>query len=399
MNDPKPPSLARLPAGIWALGVVSLLMDVSSEMIHALLPLFMVGTLGMGVAEVGLLEGLAEATALVVKVFSGAISDWVGRRKPLAVLGYGLAAVTKPLFALATGPGLVVAARLLDRVGKGIRGAPRDALVADLAPPDRRGAAFGLRQALDTVGAFAGPLLAVGRHLEGAASPVLDVLANAERPDILIDKWMRLERYGHATNRTDIRLDGERALDFRRYSTGAAPTAAENALIAGFLLGICGLAGAGGLSLEIDGQRFDALSLAYAGPLSGASDTFRISWTDWEPPALSDIPETGSLATGERLKALLASDAARGWSLAEAARSMAKSTRSLQRELGAAGISFSSALRGVRTGEAARLIRAGRASLAEIGYCCGYADQPHFQRDFRRALNMSPGEYRRLSLS
>ncbi|MCB2069189.1 MAG: MFS transporter, partial [Ottowia sp.] len=100
-------------AGIWALGVVSLLMDVSSEMIHALLPLFMVGTLGMGVAEVGLLEGLAEATALVVKVFSGAISDWVGRRKPLAVLGYGLAAVTKPLFALATGPGLVVAARLL----------------------------------------------------------------------------------------------------------------------------------------------------------------------------------------------------------------------------------------------------------------------------------------------
>ena len=245
----------------------------------------------------------------------------------------------------------------------------------------------------------AGPLLPIGRHLDGAASPVLDVLANAERPDILIDKWMRLERYGHATNRTDIRLDGDRAIDCRRYSAGAPPTVAENALIAGFLFGICGLAGARGLSLEIDGQRFDAESLADAGPLTGASDTFRISWTDWEPPALSDTPETGSLATGERLKALLASDAARGWSLAEAARSMAKSTRSLQRELGAAGISFSSALRGVRTGEAARLIRAGKASLAEIGYCCGYADQPHFQRDFRRALNMSPGEYRRLSLS
>ncbi|MCB1339112.1 MAG: MFS transporter, partial [Maritimibacter sp.] len=148
-------------AGIWALGVVSLLMDVSSEMIHALLPLFMVGTLGMGVAEVGLLEGLAEATALVVKVFSGAISDWVGRRKPLAVLGYGLAAVTKPLFALATGPGLVVAARLLDRVGKGIRGAPRDALVADLTPEGQRGAAYGLRQTLDTIGAFVGPVIAI----------------------------------------------------------------------------------------------------------------------------------------------------------------------------------------------------------------------------------------------
>ena len=156
---------ARLPAGIWMLGVVSLLMDISSEMIHALLPLFMVGSLGMSVALVGLLEGLAEATALVLKVFSGVFSDWFGRRKPLAVLGYGLSAATKPLFALATGAGMVVAARLLDRVGKGIRGAPRDALVADIAPPAQRGAAFGLRQSLDTAGAFIGPLLAVGLML------------------------------------------------------------------------------------------------------------------------------------------------------------------------------------------------------------------------------------------
>jgi MFS family permease len=158
----------RLPAGIWVLGFVSLLMDISSEMIHSLLPLFMVGTLGMSVALVGLLEGLAEATALVVKVFSGVISDWFGKRKPLAVLGYGLGAATKPLFALAAGPAgpaMVFGARLLDRVGKGIRGAPRDALVADLAPPEQRGAAFGLRQSLDTVGAFTGPLLAVGLML------------------------------------------------------------------------------------------------------------------------------------------------------------------------------------------------------------------------------------------
>ncbi|WOP14408.1 MFS transporter [Ottowia sp. SB7-C50] len=154
-----------LPTGIWVLGFVSLLMDISSEMIHALLPLFMVGTLGMSVALVGLLEGLAEATALILKVFSGVISDCFGRRKPLALLGYGLGAATKPLFALATGPGLIFTARLLDRVGKGIRGAPRDALVADIAPPDQRGAAFGLRQSLDTVGAFLGPLLAVGLML------------------------------------------------------------------------------------------------------------------------------------------------------------------------------------------------------------------------------------------
>ena len=165
MTAAPPAATPRLPAGIWVLGFVSLLMDISSEIIHALLPLFMVGTLGMGVALVGLLEGLAEATALILKVFSGVISDWFGRRKPLAVLGYGLGAATKPLFALATGPGLIFTARLLDRVGKGIRGAPRDALVADIAPPEQRGAAFGLRQSLDTVGAFVGPLLAVALML------------------------------------------------------------------------------------------------------------------------------------------------------------------------------------------------------------------------------------------
>ncbi|RYY63870.1 MAG: MFS transporter, partial [Comamonadaceae bacterium] len=150
---------------IWALGFVSLLMDVSSELIHSLLPVFMVTTLGASMLAVGLVEGVAEATALVVKVFSGALSDWWGRRKPLTVLGYGLGAVSKPLFALATTTGLVVTARLIDRVGKGIRGAPRDALIADIAPPTLRGAAFGLRQSLDTVGAFLGPLLAIGLML------------------------------------------------------------------------------------------------------------------------------------------------------------------------------------------------------------------------------------------
>ena len=155
----------RLPASIWALGVVSLLMDVSSEMIHSLLPVFLVTSLGVSMLAVGLIEGAAEATALVLKVFSGVLSDWWGRRKPLAVLGYGLGALSKPLFAIAPTVGWVVTARLIDRVGKGIRGAPRDALVADLAPPGMRGAAFGLRQSLDTAGAFLGPLLAMGLML------------------------------------------------------------------------------------------------------------------------------------------------------------------------------------------------------------------------------------------
>ena len=156
---------ARMPAGVWVLGFVSLLMDVSSEMIHSLLPLFMVTTLGASALMVGLIEGLAESTALIVKVFSGVLSDYLGKRKGLALFGYALGALTKPVFALASGTGIVLAARLLDRIGKGVRGAPRDALIADIAPPQIRGAAFGLRQSLDTVGAFVGPLLATGLML------------------------------------------------------------------------------------------------------------------------------------------------------------------------------------------------------------------------------------------
>jgi MFS family permease len=159
------PVWKQIPKGVWALGFVSLLMDVSSEMIHSLLPLFMVGTLGTSTFVVGLIEGVAESTALIVKVFSGVISDYLGKRKLLALLGYGLGAFTKPLFAIASGAGIILTARVLDRVGKGIRGAPRDALVADITPPEIRGAAFGLRQSLDTVGAFLGPLLAVGLML------------------------------------------------------------------------------------------------------------------------------------------------------------------------------------------------------------------------------------------
>jgi MFS family permease len=152
----------EIPRAIWALGFVSLLMDASSEIIHALLPIYLVKVLGASMLTVGLIEGIAEATASITKVFSGALSDWWGKRKVLALIGYGLAAFTKPIFPLATSVSWLVAARFIDRIGKGIRGAPRDALVADLAPPHLRGASFGLRQSLDTVGAFLGPMLAIG---------------------------------------------------------------------------------------------------------------------------------------------------------------------------------------------------------------------------------------------
>src|SRR3972149_7756056 len=150
-----------LPRGVIALGFVSMFMDTSSEMIHSLLPVFLVTALGVNTLVVGLIEGIAESTAAITKIFAGVVSDWIGRRKPLVLLGYGMAALTKPLFPLAAGAGTVFAARFLDRVGKGIRGAPRDALVADLTPEPLRGAAYGLRQAMGTPGAFVGPALAL----------------------------------------------------------------------------------------------------------------------------------------------------------------------------------------------------------------------------------------------
>src|SRR3954454_21328885 len=163
MPEPKSSFLRwrEIPGGVWALGVVSLLMDLSSEMIHALLPLYLVTVMGASALTVGIIEGLAEATAQIVKIFSGALSDRLGKRKLLAAIGYGLAAFTKPVFPLAPSIGWLFAARFVDRIGKGIRGAPRDALVADLSPAELRGASFGLRQSLDTIGAFLGPLLAI----------------------------------------------------------------------------------------------------------------------------------------------------------------------------------------------------------------------------------------------
>jgi MFS family permease len=151
----------KLPIGIWVLGFVSLFMDVSSELVHSLLPIFMTTVLGASMVTVGIIEGVAEGIAATTKVFSGAVSDYFRKRKLLAVIGYALGALSKPIFPLATTIGWVFGARFVDRIGKGIRGAPRDALIADITPPPLRGAAFGLRQALDSVGAFVGPLLAV----------------------------------------------------------------------------------------------------------------------------------------------------------------------------------------------------------------------------------------------
>ncbi len=152
---------SAIPRSIWALGFVSLFMDMSSELVHSLLPVFMVTVLSASMTSVGIIEGIAEATALITKVFSGAISDYIGKRKILTVIGYGLAALTKPFFPIANTLSLVLFARFTDRIGKGIRGAPRDALIGEIAPQEIRGACYGLRQTMDTIGAFLGPLLAI----------------------------------------------------------------------------------------------------------------------------------------------------------------------------------------------------------------------------------------------
>lgn len=160
-TDPETSNPQNLHRSVIALGFVSLFMDLSSESIHSLLPLFMVNVLALSALAVGLLDGAAEALTLFIKPVSGWVSDRFTYRKPLTLAGYGIAAFSKPLFALSQGLGLVVFARLLDRVGKGIRGAPRDALIADVTPKALRGRAYGLRQAMDTIGALLGPLLAV----------------------------------------------------------------------------------------------------------------------------------------------------------------------------------------------------------------------------------------------
>ena len=161
IDHPMRPTSLTIPKTVWVLGFVSMFMDISSEIIHALLPLFLTATLGISVAMVGLIDGVAEATASITKVFSGYLSDRMGKRKPLILIGYGLGALSKPVFALAGTAPVIMGTRIADRIGKGLRGAPRDALVADVTPPEIRGRAFGLRQSIDTLGAFLGPLIAI----------------------------------------------------------------------------------------------------------------------------------------------------------------------------------------------------------------------------------------------
>lgn len=220
MNRDTRSDRSAIPRTVVALGFVSLFMDISSEIIHALLPLFLTATLGVSVAMVGIIDGIAEATAAISKMFSGYLSDRIGRRKPLIVLGYGMAALTKPLFAIAQGAGLVLGARFADRIGKGLRGAPRDALVADVTPEAIRGRAFGLRQSMDTVGAFIGPLLAIGLMMALADNmrlvfwiAVVPALFSA----LIAIIWVKEPAGGQAAGRgATIRLReiGELGLDF-----------------------------------------------------------------------------------------------------------------------------------------------------------------------------------------
>ena len=198
----KPPAIPRT---IWALGFVSLFTDLGSEIVHSLLPVLLAGTLGASVFAIGVLEGAAEALVLITKVFSGYLSDAFGKRKPLVVLGYGLATLAKPIFPLADSVSTVVAARMMDRFGKGIRGAPRDALLGDLAPPQIRGACFGLRQSMDTVGAVLGPALAVAL-LWGLSNDISAVLWIAVIPGVIAVGLLLFIKEPDRTERPPARL-------------------------------------------------------------------------------------------------------------------------------------------------------------------------------------------------
>lgn len=204
-----------LPRTVWILGIVSLLMDLSSEIYHALLPAFLTVTLGLPVVAMGALDGVAEATANIAKLVSGRLSDRNQRRKPWILLGYGMAALSKPLFPLAQGALPVLGARFVDRIGKGIRGAPRDAMIADETPPELRGAAYGLRQALDTVGAFLAPLAAIGLMLL-FADDIRAVFWIAVIPAALslLFAWTMLhEPERHVASKSNVAWGGWRSLD------------------------------------------------------------------------------------------------------------------------------------------------------------------------------------------
>jgi MFS family permease len=201
--------LRALPGGIWALGFGSLFMDASSELVHSLMPVFMASVLGASMVTIGLVEGVAEATASITKVFSGALSDYLGKRKWLVVSGYGLGAMAKPLFPLATSVAWVFVGRFVDRIGKGIRGAPRDALVADITPPELRGAAYGLRQSLDSIGAFVGPLLAVvlmGWMADDIRTVLWAAVVPAVAAVVLLTVAIREPERAHGTTAARIRV-------------------------------------------------------------------------------------------------------------------------------------------------------------------------------------------------
>jgi AraC-like DNA-binding protein len=247
-----------------------------------------------------------------------------------------------------------------------------------------------------------GPLLRVGQYLHLAdETPILAVLTGSPEPSVLAEKWMRLERYQHATHHTRIKPDGDSAWYCHRHGAEAAPTVGENCLIAGLLLGLLGAIGAEGGRLEFAGRTVAPARLTEAvlQPDETAS-AFRIAWSrDQIPSPAGAVPpaEHGPTAAA-RLADLLAGDIGRSWRLREAARSLAISERSLQRRLGVEGRSFSTVLRQARMRAATELLVGSAATLAEIGYCCGYADQAHFQRDFLRATNINPRTFRTVNV-
>ncbi|WP_068113529.1 helix-turn-helix transcriptional regulator [Tropicimonas marinistellae] len=239
------------------------------------------------------------------------------------------------------------------------------------------------------------PLLAVGQGLDRLrGAPTMEVLAKSESVAVLAEKWNRLARYHHARNRAEVSVRGQRA-EVRRFAThGPPPRPAENVFIAGVLVGLVGLLPVTGVALEVGGWRGAPPDWPEGLPV-GDCARFALTWEAEAEPRRPDATEAAAVAA--RLGHVLARDAGRGWRIGEAARALAMSQRSLQRRLSAEGTRFSAELRRVRVAEAGRMLAGSRAPLAEVGYCCGYADQAHFQREFLKVTNMTPGRFRQVA--
>lgn len=280
-----------------------------------------------------------------------------------------------------------------------------DLLPADISLPDPfSGAGFDpglktkiLNHAYNKGGAY--PIVSVGKYADYFLKfPIGKVLVRTKDADVLAHKWMRMEKYNHATHRVKIKRDGNSWICTRHWKGNDEPTLSEDLLVSGILAGVLRISGFKNVSCQIGDLVYgDNIPVSEFFAVQGDTKQWCLSWETSEQPLTAGEPDNShGIAIVDRLQALLLQDISRSWNLPDVSRQLGKSQRTLQREIKAAGHSFSSVMRISRGQAACEMLEDPTISLAEIGFCCGYSDQAHFQRDFKRSTNMTPEEFRRL---